>query len=349
MDAGSSLGEQMSLELTRLHNNLVPIGDLQNPEILALFDKDEVINKTGETIKQFRERYPWVELKVVCGGWGSWCVRAIGQVVPPFGFQASEHLANVITQLLHREEFEFSETEVAILKLALRTSREEECENLVCFAIARIKIKEPIQVKESVSNEEAAEITAFVESLEWLNTDTETQDDMFLNQTVLKLPGGEKKKRGRLEDGSKEGNESKRGRKDRSICTPDGLPLTYSKEMGNWYRVFVDTYDEENGFAMPGTERARLRCWLYKAAMRIGEEAKLNKENVFVSVVSQNKFVEEANRWGKEQPSPHIGQESLNVFHLRPLLLTFLASKCVEPDFEVVIARDGNVYNTPSL
>ena len=358
MAAGSSLDDQMNLELAQLYNKLPPIGALQNPQILSLFDTDEVTRKTAESIKQFREKYPLVELKLP---WGSWLVREIGKIVPPFGFESAEHLANIITQMLLADEFEFSNPEILILQLAIKRSREEQCDHLVCLAMERIEITtETKRKRSSVSLEEEEQITAYEESFAWMLSDTETdgdvvidtatdnaetdtlKDDMFRNQTVLKLARVKKK------SGS-DGHEPKRRRKDRSICGDHGIPLAYSNEMGTWFSVFVEEYEQENSVVMLPAERARLRGWMYKMAIRIGGDAELNNDNVFVSYVTQTKFMEEAARWRKEQPSTNLSREGLNVFRFRPLLLTFLASKCVEPDFKVVIARDVNAHNTPSL
>ena len=141
---------------------------------------------------------------------------------------------------------------------------------------------------------------------------------------------------------------SKKERSDGNIRCKNGT-LTLTKQMSELFKDFVTARESDSGVDLPSKERQSLRCWLYKAVMKLGATPVL-RDDVFIGVISENQFEREAARWEFLEPSNNMGKEGKAVFHLRPLMMRFLASNCkpFQDDdtplrMELVVARDENI------
>ena len=330
--------------IDELLKQLPTIGQLRNTQRLQSFVQHNVLREAARKLWDLQQEHPSVNIDAVCSRWCSLVVEAISQIVPPFGLEGAGHLTEVAKRLL--SGWTLSMPEVSMLQLALSTSSAEMCAELVRIATERSQASVPMMDITESNIHYAAMHSAQAQqpnptmhsaqtqlqspdigdSFDFLSGMLDDEDETRLPLQTEAVP-------------EKRGNQ--RHRKDGNIRGPNGT-LSLTPRVSQLWQGFVDDYEKQIRSKIGSRERSRLRSWLYKSMMRIGGEAVL-RNGVHIGVCSMNKLLLEADRWEAEPPSDKLCEESKQVYHLRPILLRFLASQCSAPEFELIVAQDNNI------
>ena len=343
--------EEASLKVALFNASLPAPGDLTKPERLRSFAEHRVTEEVGRKIQEFKEANSSVATCEIAVGWCSAVLSSMGQIRPPFGLARAEHMVQLAKQLLAGQHFVLCTTDVRMLELILTESWREQCETLVRIASARNDLSQRIDqsaplyqsapLDQAAPGEQAQEIDQDPFDL-LLELDS---SDSFSQQTMLELPTAEVRK-----------EKSTKERQDGNIRCKNGT-LTLTKEMNALFQEFVAAREAESGVALTSGERTSLRCWVYKELMKLGAKPVMRnilclggRADVFIGVVSENQFEKCAAKWTVAEPRKNMLEEGKAVFHFRPLIMRFFASKCQpfqDDDTplrnELVVARDENI------
>ena len=96
-----------------------------------------MLEEAARKIWEFKQENPSVNAGGVSARWTSLLVQSIGQIVALFGLEGAGYLVDLAKQLLGGSDWVVSLAEVAMLQLALSTSSNELCAELVRIATVR--------------------------------------------------------------------------------------------------------------------------------------------------------------------------------------------------------------------